>query len=157
MMRGARDGVVSGLRTTVVESCNVATALTFALQTAVEVVHGMTGADDFDVDDAAAAAARQVRRSKFAAQPTGLYDGLSKAYSALSHAVTEAYSDVFVSCSCARVYVCMCVCVCLRMVVTHDCIAFADGCRLWLLCVCAGAAKRTRSSSWHKCCSPRHW
>lgn len=92
IIHGLKDGLVSGLRTTAVESCTVATAIVFAIQTAAEVVHDMTGVEDDNLLQGP-----RYYRSKLAMQPTGFKDGLSKAYSALGASVKEAYSDIFVS------------------------------------------------------------
>ena len=87
---GVYDGLGVTIRTSTVELCNVATALTLSLQTALEVAHsGLT----HDVGREAESIRRN-ERSHFSRQPLDAHDGFLNAKDALLGGVHEAYDEM---------------------------------------------------------------
>jgi autophagy-related protein 2 len=87
VFHGLYDGITATAQSGTVEFCNVATALTFALQASLELAHGVVSKDD-------AVLLRRTARSRFAQQPVDAHDGFQNARDALFGAVHEAYNEV---------------------------------------------------------------
>ena len=86
VVTGIYTGAVTTARTSAVELCNVATTLTFVVQSALEVAHGVVAKDAEDI--------RRAERSRFSQQPVDAQDGVLNARDALLAAMHEAYNDV---------------------------------------------------------------
>ena len=86
VFHGLRDGITATAQSGTVEFCNVATSLTFALQAALELAHGVVSKDDADL-------MRRSVRSRFAQQPVDAHHGFLSARDALFGAVHDAYNE----------------------------------------------------------------
>eukprot|EP00045_Choanoeca_perplexa_P016682 m.227847 g.227847 ORF g.227847 m.227847 type:complete len:1950 (+) comp17330_c0_seq1:197-6046(+) len=92
VLQGFREGVSDGVRITAVEMCNVATAMAFGVQTALELAQMLTlSTEELEQQSS------QPPRSRMARQPKDASDGLKQAYDALRAGFKRSYVQTAVA------------------------------------------------------------